>query len=256
RDGVPPWPEADEDARAADSPGRGHAISSQAARLSNALDHAAAELRTAQRESLRQQIVQALVRGQMPSALQRRIDELARKHQEALAPVEALLGELVEATLKEAHGRRAPGTGSAGWDRKAPPRARRGDPRPLLPGLGDPGPRGFRGRFAPALAAGGEDERKGDRVLWRSFHGGDREDPEPEQAGPAAGPGRRLLARRPLPARPVREVARGLSGPQGRQLHQLLRRREGAQRRHLYLEQCGEDRQQFPAPYEDRLRAR
>jgi len=96
RDGVPPWPEADEDARAADSPGRGHAISSQAARLSNALDHAAAELRTAQRESLRQQIVQALVRGQMPSALQRRIDELARKHQEALAPVEALAAQARE----------------------------------------------------------------------------------------------------------------------------------------------------------------
>jgi len=65
RNGVPPWPEADEDARAADSPGRGHAISPEAARLSDALDHAAADLRTAQRESLRQQIVQALVRGQI-----------------------------------------------------------------------------------------------------------------------------------------------------------------------------------------------
>src|SRR5438132_2009463 len=96
RNGVPPWPEADEDARAADSPGRGHAISPGAARLSDAIDHAAAELRTAQRESLRQQIVQALVRGQIPSALQRRIDELARKHQEALAPVEALAAQARE----------------------------------------------------------------------------------------------------------------------------------------------------------------
>src|SRR5207245_9866187 len=88
--------EADEDARAADSPARGQAISPQAARRSNALDHAAAELRTAQRESMRQQIVQALVRGQIPSALQRRIDELARKHQEALAPVEALAAQARE----------------------------------------------------------------------------------------------------------------------------------------------------------------
>src|ERR1700716_134823 len=96
RGGVPPWPEADEDARAADSPGRGHAYSAKAARISNALDHAAAELRTAQRELLRQQIVQALVRGQIPSALQRRIDELARKHQEALAPVESLAAQARE----------------------------------------------------------------------------------------------------------------------------------------------------------------
>ena len=90
RGGSPPWPEADEDARAADSPGRGHAISSRAARLSDALDHATAELRTAQREALRQEIVRALASGHMPPALQRRIDDLAREHREALAPVEAL----------------------------------------------------------------------------------------------------------------------------------------------------------------------
>ena len=90
RGGSPPWPEADEDARAADSPGRGHAISSRAARLSDALDHATAELRTAQREPLRQEIVRALASGHMPPALQRRIDDLAREHREALAPVEAL----------------------------------------------------------------------------------------------------------------------------------------------------------------------
>ena len=90
RGGSPPWPEADEDARAADSPGRGHAISARAARLSDALDHAAAELRTAQRESLRQEIVRALASGETPPALQRRIDDLARAHREALAPVDAL----------------------------------------------------------------------------------------------------------------------------------------------------------------------
>jgi hypothetical protein len=96
RGGAPPWPEADEDARAADSPGRGHAISSRAARLSDALDHAAAELRTAQRESLRQEIVRALASGETPPALQRRIDDLAREHREALAPVEALAAKARE----------------------------------------------------------------------------------------------------------------------------------------------------------------
>jgi hypothetical protein len=96
RGGAPPWPEADEDARAADSPGRGHAISTRAARLSDALDHAAAELRTAQREALRQQIVQALASGETPPALQRRIDDLAREHREALAPVDALAAKARE----------------------------------------------------------------------------------------------------------------------------------------------------------------
>jgi hypothetical protein len=100
RGGVPPWPEADEDARAADSPGRGHRSSRRAKLLSDALDHAAAELRTAQRESLRQQIVEALVAGEMPGPLQRRIEELARAHEEALAPV----AELAAQAREEARG--------------------------------------------------------------------------------------------------------------------------------------------------------
>lgn len=90
RGGVAPWPEADEDARAADSPGRGHALSGHAKLISEALDHAAAELRTAQREELRQQIVTALVSGTMPPLLQQRIEKLAREHEKALAPVTEL----------------------------------------------------------------------------------------------------------------------------------------------------------------------
>jgi hypothetical protein len=90
RGGVPPWPEADEDARAADSPGRGHTYSPRAKLLAEALDHAAAELKTAQRESLRQQIVEALVKGEVPPELQRRLEQLSRAHEEALAPVEEL----------------------------------------------------------------------------------------------------------------------------------------------------------------------
>ena len=96
RGGIPPWPEADEDARAADSPGRGHALSPRAALLSAALDHAAVELRTAQREALRQQIVEALVREEFPPALQKRVEDLARAHQEALAPVDALAAQARE----------------------------------------------------------------------------------------------------------------------------------------------------------------
>src|SRR5882724_789858 len=96
RGGIAPWPEADEDARAADSPGRGHALSPRAKLICEALDHAAAELRTAQRESLRQEIVAALVQGDIPPPLQRRLEELARAHEEALAPVDALAAQARE----------------------------------------------------------------------------------------------------------------------------------------------------------------
>jgi hypothetical protein len=96
RGGVPPWPEADEDARAADSPGRGHAYSARARLISEALDHAASELRTAQRESLRQEIVAALVQGEIPPALNARLEELAREHAKALEPVDALAAQARE----------------------------------------------------------------------------------------------------------------------------------------------------------------
>src|SRR5437868_13352029 len=81
RGGTPPWPEADEDARAADSPGRGHPLSARGRLISEALDHGAAELRSAPREALRQQIVEALVAGEMPPALEQRLQDLAGKHE-------------------------------------------------------------------------------------------------------------------------------------------------------------------------------
>src|SRR5438270_7606568 len=57
RKGVQPWPEADEDARAVDSPGRGHALSERGRIYVAALDEAAATLRSKQREALRQELV-------------------------------------------------------------------------------------------------------------------------------------------------------------------------------------------------------
>jgi hypothetical protein len=92
RGGAPPWPEADEDARAADSPGRGHAFSKRARLIADALDHAASELRTAPREALRQELVQALVKAPdaLPPDLKAKLREMAQAHEEALQPVEAL----------------------------------------------------------------------------------------------------------------------------------------------------------------------
>src|SRR5207237_6327524 len=63
REGRPPWPEADEDARAVDSPGRGHSLSERARVYVSALDEAAATLRSKQREAFRQDLVAALVRS-------------------------------------------------------------------------------------------------------------------------------------------------------------------------------------------------
>jgi hypothetical protein len=92
RKGEPPWPEADEDARAADSPGRGHALSSFGQLLVEALDEAGGTLRSKARESLRQELVEGLVRAPepLPAKLRKRLQDLQQAHAETLAPVEAL----------------------------------------------------------------------------------------------------------------------------------------------------------------------
>jgi hypothetical protein len=88
--GVPPWPEADEDARATDSPGRGHQLSASSELYADALAQAQEDLRTAQREQLRQELVAALVSGKVPEALQKKLQKLQDAHRAALAPVDAL----------------------------------------------------------------------------------------------------------------------------------------------------------------------
>ena len=92
RKGEPPWPEADEDARAADSPGRGHALSSFGQLLVEALDEAGSTLRSKGRESLRQELVEGLVRAPepLPPKLRKRLQDLQRAHAETLAPVDDL----------------------------------------------------------------------------------------------------------------------------------------------------------------------
>src|SRR6266446_9091876 len=82
RGGAPPWPEADEDARAADSPGRGHALSSFGQLLIEALDEAGSTLRSKGREALRQELVEGLARAPepLPPKLRNRLQELQRAH--------------------------------------------------------------------------------------------------------------------------------------------------------------------------------
>src|SRR5205085_585778 len=92
RGGEPPWPEADEDARATDSPGRGHRLSERGRLIARALDEAGATLRSKAREELRQQIVGALVERPLdwPPELGSRLRKLAAEHESTLEPVEAL----------------------------------------------------------------------------------------------------------------------------------------------------------------------
>ena len=91
RGGKPAWPQADEDARAADSPGRGHRLSERGRLIARALDEAGSTLRSKAREELRQQIVAALVEdGAFPAELEARLRQLAEDHERTLEPVEAL----------------------------------------------------------------------------------------------------------------------------------------------------------------------
>ena len=102
RGGTPPWPEADEDARAVDSPGRGHVLSSFGQLLVDALDEAAGTLRSKGRESLRQELVEGLVRAPepLPPKLRKKLQDLQRAHAETLAPAE----ELAASAREEARG--------------------------------------------------------------------------------------------------------------------------------------------------------
>jgi hypothetical protein len=88
RRGEAPYPEADEDARAVDSPGRGHALSDRGSRIAYAVDEAVAGFTAGQRRDFMAAIVWSLVEGREPAELGGRIDraaELARAaHQAAI----------------------------------------------------------------------------------------------------------------------------------------------------------------------------
>src|SRR5437763_7347533 len=98
RGGTPPWPEADEDARAVDSPGRGHRLSRFGQLLVEALDEAESTLRSKQRESLRQELTEALVRAPepLPPKLRARLETLQLAHAETLAGVDQLAAQARE----------------------------------------------------------------------------------------------------------------------------------------------------------------
>jgi hypothetical protein len=79
REGVPPYPEANEDARAADSPGRGHVFCARGWRLAEALEELKDRLHTPQRHAVLTEIALSLVNGAESTELTQKVDELARK---------------------------------------------------------------------------------------------------------------------------------------------------------------------------------
>lgn len=81
--GEPPWREADEDARAVDSPGRGHTLSETGARLAYAIEEASGSYSLSKRQKLLSQIAGALVDGEEPLELESLLDELARSARDA-----------------------------------------------------------------------------------------------------------------------------------------------------------------------------
>ena len=76
RRGVPPYPEADEDARAIDAPGRGFSCSERGRRLADAIDRSR-DAQPRQHGRFLQALAEAMVAGEEPEALRQRIDALA-----------------------------------------------------------------------------------------------------------------------------------------------------------------------------------
>ncbi|MEW5855437.1 MAG: hypothetical protein AB2A00_42080 [Myxococcota bacterium] len=90
RAGVPPYPEALEDARAADSPGRGHAFTERGRRLHDALEQHRDQAHTDARHALLSEVVQSLVGGVESPDLGARLDALAHKAAKVTAQAQAL----------------------------------------------------------------------------------------------------------------------------------------------------------------------
>jgi hypothetical protein len=88
--GKEPYPGADEDARAADSPGRGHVMSPRGARLSAALSEAGSELEDAEFAVFYRRVAQLLLDGHEPPDLARELDHYAREAESVLARARTL----------------------------------------------------------------------------------------------------------------------------------------------------------------------
>ena len=88
--GKEPYEGADEDARAADAPGRGHVLGPTGKRLAAALSEAGAQLEEPAFEDFYRAVAQSLVERQEPAALTGQIDHFHREAQDVLRRAETL----------------------------------------------------------------------------------------------------------------------------------------------------------------------
>lgn len=91
RGGLPPYEQANEDARAADSPGRGHTFSERGLRLADALEEHRDKAHTRERHTLLTEVAYALVSGHEPRPLAAQLDELATRAKKVGAQAQALV---------------------------------------------------------------------------------------------------------------------------------------------------------------------
>lgn len=75
--GAEPWPGADEDARAVDSPGRGHALTERGARFAYALDEASVAYKQQREHALLTRVAIAIAEDESDIALDEELDGLA-----------------------------------------------------------------------------------------------------------------------------------------------------------------------------------
>ncbi|MBI1948419.1 MAG: hypothetical protein HYS27_22220 [Deltaproteobacteria bacterium] len=137
--GVEPWPGADEDARAVDSPGRGHALTERGARFAYAFDEASVAYKQAREHALLTKVTLAMASGESDLGLDEELDGLAkaaRASEQAARARAAREGELA-----------APGVFLVKVDERPDNRTRRNllvyaEERALIGALLEPDPQG------------------------------------------------------------------------------------------------------------------
>lgn len=81
--GREPWPGADEDARAVDSPGRGHSLTSKGERYAMALEEASGSMEREARKDFMTRLADAITKDEESIALSEEIDSLVRAAEQA-----------------------------------------------------------------------------------------------------------------------------------------------------------------------------
>ena len=99
RGGIEAWPGADEDARAVDSPGRGHALSRWGEELALAIDEALAVFTAGERRDFLKALVFGLAAGTLPAELSEKVEQSAERSREARKAAESVASACGRAEL-------------------------------------------------------------------------------------------------------------------------------------------------------------